>query len=328
MGDASLRLREHLSEHESRIANEQHAATGLREHLAEHRAKLGLAAAPPDERRATSFASTVADPPPSPAALRRTQSVISTALSPAECEHASNGMFLSSAISTFGMNLTMTPTTEIWIQHFAGDFTAQARMMTNLGLVSSVTGFFVKPILASMTDCFGRKPLMFSSPIANVLLTGGMVLCPRSLWTTILAARYCCSPLTYEAQMLARQAAMGDMFSGDSKRLGRHLARMSMVWPVSSIFCPIISGFLTSRFGLRLPLTIATILYAVNLFIVVPRVPESLPRENRKPFVLGMGSSPLTAIKLFTKGRRLRSIGFLELLDSVCGQEVCWNLSE
>ena len=31
MGDASRRLREHLSEHESRIANEQHAATAWRQ---------------------------------------------------------------------------------------------------------------------------------------------------------------------------------------------------------------------------------------------------------------------------------------------------------
>ena len=274
-----------------------------------------------------SFSTSTVDPPPSPMGMRRTQS-ISSALSPAECESASKWMLVSSAISTFGMNLTMTPTTEIWIQHFAGDFTAQARMMTNLGLISSVAGFFLKPVLASLTDSFGRKPLMYSSPMANTVLTGGMVVSPRSLWTTFLAARYCFSPLTYEAQMLARQAAMGDMFSNDSKRLGRHLARMTMIWPVSSIFCPIVSGFLTARFGPRIPLFIATILYAFNLFVVTPRVPETLPHEERKPFVVGMGSSPLTAVKLFTKGPRLRRISLLQLLDSMSGQEVCWNLSE
>lgn len=259
--------------------------------------------------------------------MQRTKSVISKDLSPAECERASAWILVSSTISTFGMNLTMTPTTEIWIQHFAGDFTAHARMMTNLGLVSSLVGFFLKPILASLTDTFGRKPLMYSSPAANTLLTGAMVLTSRSMWTTFLATRYCFSPFTYEAQMLARQAAMGDMFSDDSKRLGQHLARMSMTWPVSSIFCPIISGFLTSRFGLRLPLLIATICYAFNLFVVVPRIPETLPREGRKPFSLGMGSSPLTAAKLFANGKRLRRIGVLQVLDSVSGQEVCWNLS-
>jgi MFS family permease len=155
-----------------------------------------------------------------------------------------------------------------------------------------------------------------------------MVVSSRSLWTTFLAARYCFSPLTFEAQMLARQAAMGDMFSNDSKRLGHHLARMSMIWPVSSIFCPIFSGFLTARFGLRLPLFIATILYAFNLLVVTPRVPETLPDKERKPFVVGMGSSPLTAVKLFSKGARLRRISVLQLLDSISGLEVCWSLSE
>jgi MFS family permease len=323
--DSRRRLREHVDEHQRSVLEQLGPLTtsALRVHLAAHMAKLEEGAG-----RRASFSASVVDPPPSPVGMQRTKSIVSSALSPAGCESASNWMLLSSAVSTIGMNLTMTPTTEVWNQHFAGDFTAQARMMTNLGLVSSVVGFVLKPVLASLTDTFGRKPLMFSSPVANTLLTGGMVLSSRSRWTTFLAIRYCCSPLTYEAQMLARQAAMGDMFSNDSKRLGRHLARMSMIWPVSSIFCPIISGYLTACFGLRLPLVIATIMYAFNLFIVVPRIPETLPRDQRKPFVLGMGSSPLTAFKLFTKGKWLRRISFLQLLDSMSGQEVCWNLSE
>lgn len=107
---------------------------------------------------------------------------------------------------------------------------------------------------------------------------------------------------------------MGDMFSDDSKRLGKHLSNMMMVWPISSIFCPIISGYLTSAFGIRVPLAIATAMYVANFFVtMLPS--ETLSAGKRKPFQIGMGTSPLTAVKLFTSGKRLRALGFLKLVD-------------
>ena len=107
---------------------------------------------------------------------------------------------------------------------------------------------------------------------------------------------------------------MGDMFSDDSKRLGQHLSNMMMVWPISSIFCPIISGYLTSAFGIRVPLGIATAMYVTNFFVCqLPK--ETLCAAKRKPFKIGMGTSPLTAVKLFTSGERLRALGFLKLVD-------------
>lgn len=160
-------MAQHFAEHE-RTAERLGAA--LAEHLAAHRAKVDAA---PERRRAL-FAD-AADPAPTPRALRRTQSIVSDVLMPAQCERTAWLLLISSALSTFAMNLTMTPTTEIWLEHFNGDFAAHARMMTNLGLVSNVVGFFVKPIIASLSDAYGRKPLLYLSPIINSILTGGMI---------------------------------------------------------------------------------------------------------------------------------------------------------
>ena len=147
--------------------------------------------------------------------------------------------------------------------------------------------------------------------------------------------------------MLVRNACMGDMFSSDSKRLGRQLARMQMVWPLSSIVCPILGGWLTT-ISLRLPMALSAAVVALSLAVVVPRIPvrlyksifcrkftkkkifpqETLPTSGRKPFTLGMGASPLSAIKLFTSGRRLRAVGLLQLVDSFGNEEVTWHVSE
>ena len=133
------------------------------------------------------------------------------------------------------------------------------------------------------------------------------------------------SAITYEAQMLVRNACMGDMFSSDSKRLGRMLARMQMVWPLSSIICPILGGWLTT-ISLRLPMALSAAVVALSLAVVVPRIPETLPTAGRKPFTLGMGASPLSAIKLFTSGRRLRAVGLLQ--DQATGPDDLGRLAE
>ena len=112
-------------------------------------------------------------------ALRRSRSIVTEALTPEQCLRAANWLLASSFLSTFAMSLTMQATTEIWLGHFAGDFTRHARRMTSLGTLSSVLGFFIKPLLASLSDAHGRVPLLFLSPSVNLVLT---TLMSMGLW--------------------------------------------------------------------------------------------------------------------------------------------------
>ena len=234
-------------------------------------------------------------------ALRRSRSIVTEALTPEQCLRAANWLLASSFLSTFAMSLTMQATTEIWLGHFAGDFTRHARRMTSLGTLSSVLGFFIKPLLASLSDAHGRVPLLFLSPSVNLALTTLMAVAPPGWRVPILTTRCASlgpqlcivlappphstnglgvradamSAFTYEAQMLVRNACMGDMFSSDSKRLGRQLARMQMVWPLSSIVCPILGGWLTT-ISLRLPMALSAAVVALSLAVVVPRIPVRL----------------------------------------------------
>ena len=57
----------------------------------------------------------------------------------------------------------------MFLDYFAGDFAAHARVMTTLSSVSAIVGFFLKPLFASMTDKYGRKPLLALSPILQVI---------------------------------------------------------------------------------------------------------------------------------------------------------------
>ena len=134
-------------------------------------------------------------------ALRRSRSIVTEALTPEQCLRAANWLLASSFLSTFAMSLTMQATTEIWLGHFAGDFTRHARRMTSLGTLSSVLGFFIKPVLASLSDAHGRVPLLFLSPAVNLALTTLMAAAPPGWRVPILTTR--CASLGPQLYLLA-----------------------------------------------------------------------------------------------------------------------------
>lgn len=109
---------------------------------------------------------------------------------------ASNWLFACSLLQTFGMQISQQATNQIWLDHFAGDFSAHARMMTRLSSTSSIIGFVVKPWLASMTDKFGRKRLLALSPLLQGMFKCAMTVCPRHLLVPLLTGQYIASSFT------------------------------------------------------------------------------------------------------------------------------------
>ena len=62
------------------------------------------------------------------------------------------------------------------------------------------------------------------------------------------------------------------MYSTQPKQLSKMLARQMITWPITSIVCPLIGGYL-STIHLRLPLAISAVIHALAAVLVVPRVP-------------------------------------------------------
>jgi hypothetical protein len=119
----------------------------------------------------------------------------------------------------------MQAQTEILLVHFGGDFAAHARVMTRVSSVSSVLGFFIKPLLAALTDVHGRKPLLLLSPVLQMVLKGGMAIAPSRLMVPLLFSQYLLGSFTYESMHLATDAATGDLYSDDPKRLGEMISQ-------------------------------------------------------------------------------------------------------
>ena len=141
--------------------------------------------------------------------------------------------------------------TQIWLDHFAGDFAAHAATMTRLSTASAAIGFVVKPVLASLSDVYGRRPLLLLPPVLNTALKAAMVFAPHAANVQLLRAQHLLGAFTWEvrgpknrlriaapcsvapgrrrrrspqssltrtpgatqASMIASDAALGDMFS-------------------------------------------------------------------------------------------------------------------
>ncbi len=234
----------------------------------------------------------------------------------AEKAHAANWLFASNLMQTFGMMISMQSTNQIWLEHFNGDFGNHARVMTRLSTISNVVGFIVKPLLASMTDKFGRKPLLSLAPVLQFVLKGSMVVCPTRWLVVLLSFQYMSSAFTHETSRIATDAAHGDMYSSNPKMLGKMISRQMMTYPITSIVCPLIGGTL-ARTHLRLPLAVTALVSLISALLVVPRVPETLSVSRRKPRITLAGASPLSAIKLFTQGTRLRRLAAFQIVNNI-----------
>jgi len=88
-----------------------------------------------------------------------------------------------------------------------------------------------------------------------------------------------------------------------------------ITYSLSSLICPLIGGWLAQR-HLRLPFVVTAALYAVNGLIFVPQVPETIPDSKRTSRLSIAGASPLSAVKLFTRGARLRKVALLQVVHS------------
>ena len=91
--------------------------------------------------------------------------------------------------------------------------------------------------------------------------------------------------------------------------------RQMITYSLSSLICPLIGGWLAQR-HLRLPFVVTAALYAVNGLIFVPQVPETIPDSKRTSRLSIAGASPLSAVKLFTRGARLRKVALLQVVHS------------
>lgn len=152
-----------------------------------------------------------------------------------------------------------------------------ARIGGWLFAVFSLAQFVFAPLAGTLSDRFGRRPLLLLAISGLAVDYVVQALAPTVLWLFVgrLIAGVCGS-----SHVIAG-ACLADVSSPENR--ARSFGRMTAAFGLGFVLGPAIGGLL-GELGTRVPFWCAAALASVNFLFGVFALPETLPRENRRAF--------------------------------------------
>jgi MFS transporter, DHA1 family, tetracycline resistance protein len=157
------------------------------------------------------------------------------------------------------------------------------------------------PVLGGLSDCYGRRPVLLLSITglaANYLLLAWAPSLPWLYLGRLLAG-------ATSANVSSASAYIADI-TPEAER-GRRFGLIGAAFSVGFLLGPALGGWL-GGIGLRLPFFVSAALAGTNLLYGLFVLPESLPRERRRPFAW-RGANPVGALRLLAADAALRRLG-------------------
>lgn len=155
--------------------------------------------------------------------------------------------------------------------------------------------FLFGPAIGSLSDTYGRRPVLLLSVFGmavDYLLTA---FAPNMLWLFVgrIVAGICGASYT------TANAYLADITKPEER--AKAFGLMGAAFGLGFVIGPAIGGLL-GEFGPRVPFFVAAALAFANVLYGYLVLPETLARENRRPFSLAR-SNPLGVLKVFTHYR-------------------------
>lgn len=184
------------------------------------------------------------------------------------------------------------------VNQFLGGNTAQAAQMYGLfGTAWGMMQFFVSPILGSLSDRFGRRPVILLSNLGLGLDYLVMALAPTLSW--LFVGRVISGATS--ASIPTAMAYIADV-TPPEKRAGS-FGLISAAFGLGFILGPAFGGML-GHYDPRLPFWVAGALSLLNGAYGLFVLPESLPQDRRAPFSWAR-ANPVGSLKLISESKEL-----------------------
>jgi uncharacterized membrane protein len=209
----------------------------------------------------------------------------------------------------FGAQLTTPARSEMLLLAFNNDTASAAALVGTLSSISSMIGLFGNPLIGSLSDTFGRRPVLILGAVFSVLRHGVLLIKPS---VTSMVISDLLAPLSQVAMIVPGRSGIGDMFSNDPLQLSIAMSRWSLVPAVCTIVCPTLGGRL-AKLSPRLPFACAATLAAAMGSLYYTSLREPMDQTARTKF-RWTSVSPLSWVALFRRGKTMRSLAIIQML--------------
>jgi len=178
----------------------------------------------------------------------------------------------------FGIVMPVFPRLITTLGHV--DLEQATRIAGYMLVVFSLTQFFAGPVLGSLSDRFGRRPVLLTSMLCFGLDYAMMAWAPTLGWLFLGRAIAGAAGAVYGPA----GSVIADVTPPE--RRSATFGLIGAAFGIGFIIGPAIGGLL-SGMGPRAPFAAAAILALANAAIMFLFMPETLEPENRRPFRLG-----------------------------------------
>lgn len=173
-------------------------------------------------------------------------------------------------------------------------FTEKVLVMskTEIGLLTgiySLMQFIFTPVWGSLSDVYGRKPILQMSLAGNVIAYTLMALVFTNIIPSV-ALLFIARAFAgfFSANLSAAQAVVSDVTTPEERSKGMGI--MGAAFGLGFVFGPALGGFLSHYFGYGVPLIFSAIFSLISLIVCVAIFKETLPEDlrisNKKNFSL------------------------------------------
>lgn len=187
-------------------------------------------------------------------------------------------IFITILINMIGFGIIMPVMPELVMEVTGGDLAEAARWGGILSFSYALMQFFMMPVMGSLSDRFGRRPVILSSLAAYSIDFLIMGLAPTL--TILFVARVFAG--TFAASFTTANAYIADI-SPPEKRAA-NFGVLGAAFGLGFIIGPALGGLIGDAFGHRAPFFAVAALGAANLVYGWFFLPETLAPENKRRF--------------------------------------------
>lgn len=218
-------------------------------------------------------------------------------------------IFITVTLDMMGIGLIAPVLPKLVLNFVGGDTHSAANWFGVFGTIFALMQFVFSPVLGVLSDRFGRRPVILLSNLGLGLDYFVMALAPTIRW---LFVGRIISGIT-AASITTAMAYIADV-TPKEKRAGA-FGMIGAAFGVGFVLGPALGGLLGNA-NPRLPFWVAGGLSLINWLWGFFFVPESLPRDRRKPFTLAR-ANPVGSLVLLRSHPELFRLATIQFIGYV-----------